>query len=100
MLLREYLHSTLGIPNDDTGFDVLLASGVDSANIKLSQMTPYAAEWTLDTNMDTFDDPKFRIVPTIYMLEGRLVFDPPANPQLMSAIKDQLAELYFRVGVQ
>lgn len=57
-------------------------------------ITDDSAEWS-----DFVSDARLEMVKTYVFLKVKLAFDPPQNGSLMSSLKEQIAELEWRLNV-
>lgn len=98
--------SHLGIYNDDTSFDRVLITHINSVFSNLTQLGVGPAEgyhlldgtetWSQYPGIST-DTESIR---TYMCLKVALVFDPPQMGYLVDAIKEQIKELEWRLNVQ
>lgn len=94
----------LGIDPDYDAFDLDIVTHINSALFALTQMgvgPPGGFEITgsTETWADFLGDTKqWNGVKTLVYLKVRLVFDPPANSSLYSAMKEQMSELEWRLN--
>jgi len=99
------IKKALGIENEFDGFDVDIIMHINSALMVLNQLgvgtinfkiTSIDDVWSdfLGTNLD------IESVKTYIYLKTRLVFDPPTNSFLVSAIQQEIKEWEWRLMVQ
>lgn len=99
------IKKTLGVEEEFDGFDVDLIIHINSALMLLNQLgvgvpnfkiTGITEVWTdfLGTDLD------IESVKTYIYLKTRLIFDPPANSFLVSAIQKEITEWEWRLKVQ
>lgn len=96
----------LGIPVEDTAFDTDIIVNINSAFMVLNQLgvgpeTVYhiedsSAKW-VDFLTDTV---MYQAVKTYIYLKVKLVFDAPGTSFHLDAVKQQIAELEWRLCVQ
>jgi hypothetical protein len=97
---------SLGVEEDFSGFDNDILVGINSAFMALTQLgvgpeegfsvTGSEEEWSdFLTNSTNVEGAKIYTI-----LKTRLVFDPPANSFVTTAINEQIKELEFRLIVQ
>lgn len=96
----------LGVAEEYHAFDLDIMIQLNSVFLNLAQLgvgpkTPYQITGETDTWADFLGDDqvKFPGIQTYVYLKTRLLFDPPTNSYLISAIQDQIAELEFRFEV-
>ena len=95
----------LGISAEETHFDSDIIMHINSVFSNLNQMGVGPDESfavTDDTSVwNDFitDDNDFNNVKTYMYLKVRLLFDPPANSSVLSAIERQISELEWRLNV-
>jgi hypothetical protein len=95
----------LGIPEDYTVFDLDVITHINSAFSTLTQLgvgppegfmiEDASAVWT-DFIVDDF---QYNSVKTYIYLRVRQLFDPPTTSYLISAFKEQIKELEWRLNV-
>lgn len=96
----------LSIGADDTAFDVDIVMHINSTFTILSQLgvgpangfmiEDAAAQWVDYLH----DDLMLNSVKSYIYLRVRLLFDPPATSHLVAAIKEQIAEIEWRLNVE
>lgn len=97
----------LGVAQEYNAFDVDIIVNINSVFLSLNQLgvgpsTPYhisssAETWSdfLGTQMDILEG-----VQTYTYLKVRLLFDPPTNSFVVTAMQEQCKELEWRMNVQ
>lgn len=100
------IKKSLGIEKDYDGFDTEIIMGINSAFTSLNQLgigpsTGYKIV-SIEDNWEDFlgDVLNLESVKTYVFLKTRLVFDPPSNSFLISAITNQITELEWRLKIQ
>lgn len=95
----------LDVPEDVTDFDLVIITHINSIFMILSQLgigpkTGFAIEDD-STTWDAFlgDDLLLNAVRTYMYLRVKYLFDPPTTSYLQDAVKQQIAELDFRLNV-
>lgn len=94
----------LGLSEEVTEFDDIVLSNINSAIITLYQLG-VGPIFVVKSKDDTYEDylgvdsVKFNMVPMYLYYKTRLGFDPPENSFMMQNVKDQIAELEFRLNV-
>lgn len=96
----------LGVSGEDSTFDTDIIIGINSALMSLQQLGLGSTNGMyITSDEDTWED----ILGVRRDIEGvklylyhkvRLSFDPPQNSFLLESIKNQIAELEFRILVQ
>lgn len=97
----------LGVGSDLEAFDTDILMDINSVFLSLNQLgvgpnKPYHITGSGETWGDfcqDFDDDLYTLATYVY-LKVRLLFDPPTSSFVSDAIKDQIAELEFRLNVQ
>lgn len=97
----------LGIAEEYHAFDIDLIVNINSVFLTLNQLavgpeTPFQIGSEVETWADFLGDQKDDVVgvATYVYLKTRLLFDPPTNSFLVSAMQDQVAELEWRLNLQ
>jgi hypothetical protein len=96
----------LGISEDDTSFDVDIIVHINTAFMTLTQLGvgPEVGFSITDTTKKWSDFlgslTTIEGVKTYVYLKVRLVFDPPSTSFVIDAIKNQIAELEWRLMVE
>lgn len=95
--------SQLNVPADTTAFDLDLITSINTAFMVLNQLglgpvDPFfiVDDTALWTGFMT-DIQKYNGVKTYVYQKVRLVFDPPTTAHLLTALKEQVEELEFRL---
>lgn len=95
--------SQLNIPTDTTSFDLDIITSINTSFMILHQLglgptEPFSIvdDTALWTNFMT-DIAKYNGVKTYVYQRVRLIFDPPTTSHLLTALKDQIQELEFRL---
>ena len=95
----------LGIEADDTSFDEDILMHTNSAFATLNQLGVGPADgFMIEDDVATWDtflgtDLRLNNVKSYIYLSVRLIFDPPATSFTITALKDQLKELEWRINV-
>lgn len=95
--------SQLNIQSDTTAFDLDLITGINTAFMVLHQLglgptDPFAIEDDSAVWGDFMTDiAKYNGVKTYVYQKVRLSFDPPTTAHLLSALKEQVEELEYRL---
>ena len=96
----------LGLDPDYTAFDLDILMHINTVFVTLNQLgigpeNGFAIE-DAEANWVDFigTDPRFNSVKTYVYLRVRMLFDPPTTSYLISAMKDQVQELEWRLNVQ
>ena len=95
----------LGIASDYTAFDIDIITHINSVFSTLNQLgigpakgfriTGASEQW-----IDFMgDDPNYNNIKTYIFLRVRLLFDPPATSFVLTAFKEQIQELEWRINV-
>lgn len=95
-----------GIDESDKSFDTDIVIHINSVFSNLKQMgvgpeksfsiTDENAIWTDFTD----GDPDYNNVKTYVYLKVKLIFDPPSNSSVLTAMEKQVAELEWRLTVE
>lgn len=95
----------LGIEEDYDCFDGDIALHINTALATLTQLGVGPKEgFFIDNSSATWDDfipndPKLNQVKTLVYLRVKLVFDPPTNASLLTALTNLATELEWRLNV-
>lgn len=96
----------LGITEEQTSFDQQLVIHINSVFSILSQLGVGPKEgFSIEDEDATWDDyidniATLRMVRSYVYMKVRLIFDPPASGTVMEAIKQNIAELEWRLNVE
>lgn len=97
----------LGIAEEYHAFDIDLIVNINSVFLTLNQLgvgpeTPFQIGSEVETWADFLGDQKEDVVgvETYVYLKTRLLFDPPTNSFLVTAMQDQVTELEWRLNFQ
>lgn len=97
----------LGVPADDTSFDLDVITHINTAFSNLSDLGVGPAEGFVIEDDSTewsayLADDKIQLsrIKTFVHLSVRLVFDPPTTPYLLDALQKQLDECAWRISVR
>jgi hypothetical protein len=93
----------LGIAETDTSFDDDITMHINSTFVTLNQLgigTDYVYEITgaTETWADFYIGTRYNSIKSYMVLRVRLLFDPPTNGYLVSAIEKQIAEIEYRLS--
>lgn len=95
----------LGISDDETHFDSDLIMHINSVFAILNQLgVGPSKSFSIQDDTAVWDDfiednPNFNDVKTYIYLKVRLLFDPPTNSSVLSAMERQISELEWRLNV-
>lgn len=102
--ILDSIKQMLGISVDDKNFDAELIIYINGALMIINQLGVGPDGYFITGKTETWD--KFLIdrtdlelVKTCVYLRVRLVFDPPQNSFLVSAIKEQITEYDWRIEI-
>ena len=95
----------LGIAEEYHAFDLDIIININSVFLTLNQIgvgpeKPYQIIDDSQTWADFVDPSEVPGIQTYVYLKVRLLFDPPTNSFLVESIKQQIAELEFRLNIQ
>lgn len=94
-----------GIPESCKDFDDVLITHINAAFLTLTQIGVGPEEgFTIENSESTWKDfvgemNLLKAVETWTGLKVRMIFDPPTNSILKEAIKENLTELEWRIGI-
>lgn len=102
--ILDSIKQMLGIYEDDKNFDKELIIYINGALMIINQLGVGPNGYTIKDNTNTWDElfvdrTDLELVKTSVYLRVRLVFDPPQNSFLVSAIKDQIMEYDWRIEI-
>jgi len=95
----------LGIGDEDVNFDPDIIMHINSVFFILKQLgvnsdIPFSIEDKLPTWEEyTLDNLDLNAIKSYMYLKVKLLFDPPLSNALVQIIKDQIAELEFRIMI-
>lgn len=95
----------LGISDDESYFDSDIIMHINSVFVTLNQLGvgPNKSFNIIDDNATWYDfteyDTDLNNVKTYIYLKVRLLFDPPSNSSVLSAMERQISELEWRLNV-
>lgn len=95
----------IGMNEEETHFDTDVIITINSIFSILRQLGvgPEETFSIIDDkaiwNDFTQDDPDYSEVKTYVQLKTKLIFDPPSNSNILTAMKEQVAELEWRLTV-
>jgi hypothetical protein len=100
------IKDTASVSPEDDAFDQEIILHINATFMTLRQLgvgpsTPFFITDSSATWSDFIDDPA--ILPTIksyVTLKVRMLFDPPTSSSLAEAIKSQIAEYEWRLGIE
>ena len=98
-----YIKQALGISESDVSFDKELVGHINGALMVMTQLgVGPLAGFRISSSAETWQDflgdrTDLELVKTDVYLRVRLVFDPPSNAFLVTAIKDQIKECDWRI---
>ena len=101
--ILDSIKKLLGMPTDYNPFDSDIIVHINSAFALLQQMGVGPEQgFSIQDNSTTWDEyvedqSVKNIVKTYVFLKVRLSFDPPASPQVMTSINNQIQELECRM---
>lgn len=95
----------LGITEDYTHFDPQIIMHINSVFFMLNQLgvgpdEPYRIEDKSDEWSDFTSATDVEAIRSFVYLRVRLLFDPPTNAALLSAMKEEIREIEWRLNVQ
>ena len=99
------IKKTLGVSEDDTAFDTDIIICINSALATLTQLGVGPEEgFSIEDADDEWDDltdgdPKLNPVKTYIFMKTKLMFDPPQNGFLVTAMEKVLTEAEWRLNV-
>ena len=106
--MESILNSTksfIGISEEETHFDTDIIITINSMFARLRQMGlgPEEPFTIVDDksvwNEFTEDDPDLSEVKTYVQIKTKLIFDPPANSNILTALKEETKEIEWRLTV-
>lgn len=103
--ILDSIKQLLGISTEDTNFDLDIIIHINSVFSNLNQLGVGPSKtFSIFNNASVWDDfieddSDFNNVITYMYLKVKLLFDPPANSTVLNAIKEEIKELEFRLGV-
>lgn len=95
----------LGISEEYHAFDIDVITNINSVFLTLNQLgigpsSPFQITGEDEVWTDFEDPTKVPGIQTYLYLKVRLLFDPPTTSFLLESIKEQIAELEWRMNVQ
>jgi len=103
--ILDSMKDALSVPLEDNGYDEELLMHINTIFFKISQLgvgpeTPFVIEDNTSEWTDFISDISTIAMIKSYMyLELRMLFDPPSNSSLASAMKEQIKEYEWRMNV-
>lgn len=102
--ILDSIKQMLGIDSEDTNFDRDLILHINGALMIVNQLGVGPSGYKITSKEDNWDDflegrTDLELVKTTVYLRVRLIFDPPQNAFLITAIKDQIAEYDWRIEI-
>jgi hypothetical protein len=102
--ILDSIKQMLGISTEDTNFDRELVIYINGALMVVNQLGIGPEGYMIQDSTNEWsefllDRTDIELVKTAVYLRVRLIFDPPQNSFLVTAIKDQLAEYDWRLSV-
>lgn len=103
--ILDSMKDALSVPLEDDGYDEELLMHINTIFFKISQLgvgpeTPFVIEDNTSEWTDFISDVSTIAMVKSYMyLELRMLFDPPSNSSLASAMKEQIKEYEWRMNV-
>ena len=103
--ILDTMKTSMNVPLDDDGYDEELLMHINSIFFKLNQLgvgpdTPFTIEDSSSEWTDFIEDiESIAMVKTYMHLALKMLFDPPSNSSLATAMKDQIAEYEWRMNV-
>lgn len=102
--ILETVKKLIGIPKEDTSFDVDIIIYINSTLVILSQLglseadkLPVVDEFTDWTNL-LADRTDLEIVKSYISMKTKLMFDPPTSSVAMEALNRTIAEMEWRIA--
>lgn len=103
--ILDSMKDALSVPLEDDGYDEELLMHINTIFFKITQLgvgpeTPFVIEDNTSEWTDFISDVSTIAMIKSYMyLELRMLFDPPSNSSLASAMKEQIKEYEWRMNV-
>lgn len=103
--ILESIKKPLNLPPDDTSFDDVVILHINSVFSTLTQLGigPTVGFFIEDASAtwDAFlgTDPRLNAVKSYIYLKVRLMFDPPTNPHIFTALEKNAQEFEWRLNV-
>ena len=102
--ILDSIKQMLGIGTEDKNFDRELVIYINGALMVVNQLGVGPEGYMIQGETNEWsefllDRTDIELVKTVIYLRVRLIFDPPQNSFLVTAIKDQLAEYDWRLSV-
>ena len=99
------INKLLGIGEADTSFDTDVIMDINSVLMSLHQLGVGSSTFYISSETEVWEDLlddriDLEAVKIYIYLKVRLIFDPPQNSFLVDSIKNQIAELEFRINLQ
>lgn len=105
--ILDSVKKTLGINSDYNHFDAELIMHINSVLLSLTQIGVGATTgYVINDKTETWDDfigsdrPDLAAVKTYVSLKVKMIFDPPSSSFVFEAMKGQVAEMEWRLGIQ
>lgn len=103
--ILQTIKDQLGLPEEETFYDSIIIVDINSAFSILAQLgigpsNGFAITGNKDVWTDFIpDDRKLSMIRTYIYMKVRLMFDPPTSSMAINAMKDQIAEMEYRMNV-
>ena len=102
--ILDTIKNIVGIPSDITDFDVPIKASINGAIVTLGQLGVGPSAGFIVTSKDdvwtsiTDDITQLPLIKNYISLKTTLIFDAPTNAFLVTAIKEQIQEIEFRLN--
>lgn len=99
------IKTMLGIPIEIPDFDMPIKVAINSAILTLGQLgVGTVSGFTVSTSDELWssyvtETSQLEMIKSYIFLKTELTFDPPTNAFLVTAIKEQIAELEYRLNI-
>lgn len=102
--ILDSIKQMLGIDSEDTNFDKELIIYINGALMIINQLGVGPNGYNIQDETNTWDEflldrTDLELVKSAVYLRVRLIFDPPQNSFLVTAIKEQIAEYDWRIEI-
>lgn len=102
--ILDSIKQMLGVNSEDTNFDRELIIFINGALMIMHQLGVGPTGYAITGKANTWSEflmerADLELVQTAVYLRVRLVFDPPQNSFLVTAIKEQIAEYEWRIEI-
>lgn len=103
--ILQTIKDQLGLPEEETFYDSIIIVDINSAFSILAQLGIGPSNgFAITDNKEVWtdfipDDHKLSTIRTYIYMKVRLMFDPPTSSMAINAMKDQIAEMEYRMNV-